>query len=119
MGVIVMTLVFEPSTIRALFTGLTVTGVAHFVLTSFSLKTNIKNLLSASTSADTMTCLHGLRFLSIFWILLGHTYYMKSMSPSLNRVAVRHVSTWAAVRVGHCKRDVKGSDLGPETSNFD
>jgi hypothetical protein len=38
-----------------------------------------------------MTSLNGLRFLSIFWILLGHTYYMKAVSPNVNSIVVKHV----------------------------
>ncbi|XP_023719920.1 nose resistant to fluoxetine protein 6 isoform X3 [Cryptotermes secundus] len=65
-------------------------GVAHSVLVSFSLTTNGRNLLSCSTSSDTMPSLNGLRFISIFWILLGHTYYMKSVSSNINNIVVKH-----------------------------
>jgi hypothetical protein len=49
-------------------------------------------LLSCSTGSDIMPSLNGLRFISIFWILLGHTYYMKSVSPNINSIVVKHVS---------------------------
>ncbi|KAJ9601024.1 hypothetical protein L9F63_000862 [Diploptera punctata] len=62
----------------------------HAILMSFSVYTNGKNLLNTNLGAETMACLHGLRFLSILWILFGHTYYMKSISPNINHIAVKY-----------------------------
>ncbi|KFM57567.1 Nose resistant to fluoxetine protein 6, partial [Stegodyphus mimosarum] len=44
------------------------------LLACFSLISNFKKLVNTKTSAGSMSCLHGLRFLSITWIILGHTY---------------------------------------------
>jgi hypothetical protein len=71
-----------------------VAGVTHDLMVSFSLNNNGRNLLSCSSGSDTMTSLHGLRFLSILWILLGHTYYMKSVSPNINSIVVKRVGNF-------------------------
>lgn len=57
---------------------------AHDILVSFSLYTNGRQLLSCSAGSGTMSCLHGLRFLSILWILLAHTFYMMFVGPRIN-----------------------------------
>ena len=75
---------------------LIVSGKKHAVLMSFSMYTNGRNLLSTNTGSETMTCLHGLRFLSILWIVFGHTYYMASTSPNINHIAVKYVSISAS-----------------------
>lgn len=42
--------------------------------TCFSLYTNIPKLLNAKSTAGSITCIHGIRFLSLTWVVLGHTY---------------------------------------------
>ena len=44
------------------------------VVLAFSLWTNGRKLLDTSKSSDTLGCLHGIRFLSMTWVLLGHQY---------------------------------------------
>ncbi|XP_062572908.1 nose resistant to fluoxetine protein 6-like [Saccostrea cucullata] len=44
------------------------------LLLSFSFYSNSKKLLSTRRSSDTLTALNGIRFLSISWVVLGHTY---------------------------------------------
>ncbi|XP_054710310.1 nose resistant to fluoxetine protein 6-like [Uloborus diversus] len=44
------------------------------ILVCFSLISNFKKLVNTKTSSGKMSCLHGFRFLSISWIILGHTY---------------------------------------------
>lgn len=42
---------------------------------SFSAKRNLSKLFDvSSTSENQLLCLNGIRFLSIAWVLLGHTY---------------------------------------------
>ncbi|PSN55353.1 Nose resistant to fluoxetine protein 6 [Blattella germanica] len=60
----------------------------YALMTSFSLQKNGNTLLNTRTTADTITCLFGLRFLSMAWIILGHTFYMKAISPSVNQEAI-------------------------------
>ena len=41
-------------------------------LIAFSLYTNTKKLLDTTTSKGTLTCVHGIRFFSMAWVLMGH-----------------------------------------------
>ncbi|KAL4220888.1 hypothetical protein ACF0H5_019154 [Mactra antiquata] len=43
-------------------------------LVCFSLYTNMPKILSAKSSPGSVTCIHGIRFLSLTWVVLGHTY---------------------------------------------
>jgi peptidoglycan/LPS O-acetylase OafA/YrhL len=44
------------------------------LLLSFSVYSNGKKLLQVNQSAGTLTALNGIRFLSISWVVLGHTF---------------------------------------------
>ncbi|XP_015127068.1 O-acyltransferase like protein [Diachasma alloeum] len=56
----------------------------HLLLTSFSLYTNGLSLLNTSNNGDIVTCLDGLRFLSICWIIYGHGYYLQVVGVQLD-----------------------------------
>ncbi|KAK3924759.1 Nose resistant to fluoxetine protein 6, partial [Frankliniella fusca] len=58
------------------------------LLVSFSLRRNGSALLSTACSGDTMGCMHGLRVLSISWVVLLHSFYMEAVSPNVNRAVV-------------------------------
>ncbi|XP_076472960.1 nose resistant to fluoxetine protein 6-like [Babylonia areolata] len=49
-------------------------GTAGKVLVSFSVYTNGEKLLSTKQAPGSLTCVHGIRFLSISWVVLGHTW---------------------------------------------
>uniref|UniRef100_K1RC99 Nose resistant to fluoxetine protein 6 n=1 Tax=Magallana gigas TaxID=29159 RepID=K1RC99_MAGGI len=51
-----------------------VIGTLGAILKSFSIITNAPKLLSGKSGPGAITCLHGIRFFSITWIILGHTY---------------------------------------------
>ncbi|XP_078606530.1 nose resistant to fluoxetine protein 6-like isoform X2 [Branchiostoma floridae x Branchiostoma japonicum] len=44
------------------------------LLLAFSVRTNTRKLLSTRESSDSLGCLHGIRFLSMTWVILGHTF---------------------------------------------
>ncbi|GBM56474.1 Nose resistant to fluoxetine protein 6 [Araneus ventricosus] len=48
---------------------------ARFFL-SFSFISNFKRFVNTETTSNTLSCLHGIRFLSMSWIILGHTYFI-------------------------------------------
>ncbi|XP_035231675.1 nose resistant to fluoxetine protein 6-like, partial [Stegodyphus dumicola] len=50
------------------------------VLFAFSLITNFKKLVNVKTSSESLRCLHGIRALSMFWVVLGHIYIFHSRS---------------------------------------
>ena len=45
------------------------------VLMMFSIRRNTEQLMNTRTQDDQINCLHGARFLSMCWIIFGHTYY--------------------------------------------
>lgn len=44
------------------------------LLSSFSVYSNAKKILSTRKTSETLTALNGIRFLSISWVVLGHTF---------------------------------------------
>ena len=48
------------------------------VLLSFSLRSNLKSITQYEIGADTIPVLHGLRFLSMCWIIASHTCLVSS-----------------------------------------
>ncbi|XP_063232956.1 nose resistant to fluoxetine protein 6-like isoform X2 [Bacillus rossius redtenbacheri] len=72
----------------------------QMALRAFSACTNGRALLDTDTSKDTLACVNGLRFLSICWIVFGHTYYQTSVSPLANALDVAYFHTrWAMMIV--------------------
>ncbi|XP_060080526.1 nose resistant to fluoxetine protein 6-like [Ylistrum balloti] len=59
------------------------TGVLSKMLLSFSVWTNGRKLLSAEQTGGTMGAINGIRFLSMSWVILGHTYIFSLMQGSL------------------------------------
>lgn len=44
------------------------------VLLSFSIIKNTRTLLNVEKRAATIDCLHGMRFISMTWVVLGHSF---------------------------------------------
>ncbi|PSN39085.1 hypothetical protein C0J52_07353 [Blattella germanica] len=59
------------------------------LLTAFSWYSNGKKLLSTETSGDTLHAIHGIRFLSICWVVLGHRYSSSIVVPSINAIIIQ------------------------------
>lgn len=66
-------------------------GLAYQYFMAFSVYTNTKRWLSTRRSSDDMGCIHGIRFLSTCWVLLGHGYGAFAVSPIWNYVDVKKV----------------------------
>ena len=70
------------------------TDKSNKLLTAFSVYTNGKFLFSTKTSPSTLDTLHGIRFLSMVWILEGHVMMFVTMTPAVNSLqAIERVST--------------------------
>ncbi|XP_037078000.1 nose resistant to fluoxetine protein 6-like [Pollicipes pollicipes] len=54
------------------------------VFLAFSVYTNGRKLLDTSSTKDTINCLHGIRFLSNTWVILGHNYAFVTTFKSQN-----------------------------------
>ncbi|XP_078686671.1 nose resistant to fluoxetine protein 6-like [Branchiostoma floridae x Branchiostoma belcheri] len=72
-------------------------GMTGRILLCFSVYTNIGKLLSTKQAPGSITCLHGIRFISMTWVILGHTYaFVISLNQQLDNVvqAVETVQTF-------------------------
>ncbi|XP_029174811.1 nose resistant to fluoxetine protein 6-like [Nylanderia fulva] len=54
------------------------------IFTVFSLYTNGKNLLKTDRRKDSIGCIDGIRFISLCWIIYGHTYFMEAVGVKIN-----------------------------------
>ncbi|XP_078618496.1 nose resistant to fluoxetine protein 6-like [Branchiostoma floridae x Branchiostoma japonicum] len=59
------------------------TSMTGRILLCFSLYTNIGKLLSTKQAPGSIRCLHGIRFISMTWVILGHTYYFGTFGLAL------------------------------------
>ncbi|CAG7725079.1 unnamed protein product [Allacma fusca] len=66
-------------------------GTLLRVMLAFSIKTNTIKWMSTRATPDNLGCLHGLRFLSICWVVLGHTFLMYSLQYTWNLVDMKHM----------------------------
>ena len=62
-------------------------GHKNKYLLSFSLKTNVRNLLDTTTSPGSMNSLHGMRVAATFFIILAHVYLTESETLTAVNVA--------------------------------
>ena len=51
-----------------------ISGILGKVLLSFSVYTNVTKLLNTNQPAGTLSSINGIRFLSMTWVMLGHSY---------------------------------------------
>ena len=51
-------------------------GLCHQVLVSFSIIRNIKTIMNTDCGKRDLTYLHGIRVLSLFWIILFHSTFI-------------------------------------------
>ncbi|KAJ8916787.1 hypothetical protein NQ315_005792 [Exocentrus adspersus] len=58
--------------------------VRHVALTAFSVYSNGRKLFRISKNSGELTCLNGIRFLSMMWVIIGHIFSMVYMAPIVN-----------------------------------
>ncbi|CAG7819245.1 unnamed protein product, partial [Allacma fusca] len=61
-------------------------GLPVRMLLAFSFYTNTQKFLSTKAGSGNLGCLHGLRFLSLAWVVLCHTFSMLRMQITWNIV---------------------------------
>ncbi|XP_033228459.1 O-acyltransferase like protein isoform X2 [Belonocnema kinseyi] len=59
--------------IRQQLSGINVYGVCKELLLSFSIRANMRTICDGSVGRDTISTIHGLRVISMAWVILGHT----------------------------------------------
>ncbi|KAK2576556.1 hypothetical protein KPH14_005229 [Odynerus spinipes] len=75
-------------------------GKEYILFSSFSFYTNCKNLFNTDRHQDSIACLDGLRFLSICWIIYGHTYYIEVMGIKMDLTQVPKMhENWSSMLV--------------------
>ncbi|PSN40343.1 hypothetical protein C0J52_17060 [Blattella germanica] len=65
------------------------------ILLAFSWYTNGKKLFQTNNTQGSMACLHGIRFLTVVWIVIGHIYFFTVTIPVVNMLNMIHdIRTW-------------------------
>ncbi|CAH1123659.1 unnamed protein product [Ceutorhynchus assimilis] len=59
-----------------------------FLFKSFSVYTNGQKLFNKSKSGSDLACLNGIRFLSMMWVIVGHTLSVSITGPVINSLDV-------------------------------
>ncbi|XP_052270668.1 O-acyltransferase like protein-like isoform X1 [Dreissena polymorpha] len=49
-------------------------GILERAVVCFSLYSNVPKILHAASGAGAVNCIHGIRFLSLTWVMIGHTF---------------------------------------------
>ncbi|XP_044267470.1 nose resistant to fluoxetine protein 6-like [Tribolium madens] len=62
------------------------------IFVSFSLYTNTKRLLSTQCENDGLTCLYGIRVLSMAWVIVGHIALTQIFSSNINTLYI--ITEW-------------------------
>ena len=78
----------------------------------FSIYTNGKKLLGTKKVEGNIDCLNGIRFFSMCWVVLGHTFYVISLTPWSNSLEVDYVRIFLTYRAQSCA--IESSVLGDQ-----
>lgn len=68
----------------------TVLGTQNSLIAAFSITSNYRKILSRRTPND-LDCIHGLRFLSTCYVIIGHRYLMAMFTPVINGLEILDV----------------------------
>ncbi|KAG1681474.1 Nose resistant to fluoxetine protein 6 [Nymphon striatum] len=76
--------------------------LAAKILLCFSAYTNGEKLLNTGTNEKSIGCIHGIRFISMSWVILGHTYYfgLALTANPLSLVKLEDSFTFQAIITG-------------------
>ncbi|KAL3267193.1 hypothetical protein HHI36_011329 [Cryptolaemus montrouzieri] len=66
-------------------------GVKHDVLKAFSFSHTIKKMATVSKNEDGMDCMHGIKAISMFLIIMGHRIMFSISSPVANPIFVENI----------------------------
>ncbi|KAG8287299.1 hypothetical protein J6590_041543 [Homalodisca vitripennis] len=77
------------------------------LLCTFSLETNVRQMLSTQTTPAALTCLNGLRVIAMIWVILGHRMLQMISFPSIRPKTIIEVS-WVAWLLLNKELDVIG-----------
>lgn len=60
----------------------------------FSLYTNSKQIFAPVKKTTDLDCVHGIRFLSTSYVVIGHRYLMMMFFPVINSLQIMNVSVF-------------------------
>ncbi|CAC5392295.1 unnamed protein product [Mytilus coruscus] len=70
-------------------------GLIGDLLLAFSVYTNGAKLFNTKQNKDILTCINGIRFISMTWVILGHTYQMPlQMSDNMVSFFPKMIKRW-------------------------
>ncbi|KAM7305330.1 nose resistant to fluoxetine protein 6 [Ixodes scapularis] len=64
-------------------------NIPRQLLEAFSVYANSQKVLSTKTNDRSMRCLHGIRFVSMLWVMLGHVYFSRNNSQVLGAIRAK------------------------------
>ncbi|XP_059145283.1 nose resistant to fluoxetine protein 6-like, partial [Physella acuta] len=67
-------------------------GIAGRFFLAFSISTNLQEILAAKHSPSDIHCLHGIKVMSISWVILGHVFFLTPHFANL--LTVNDMSKW-------------------------
>lgn len=70
----------------------------HPLLVAFSAFTNFQTLFNLEQNKNDIPCLHGIRGLSIIWIIVGHRYILSMQLPGMNRLDYSTVVSFVSIK---------------------
>ncbi|GBP20416.1 Nose resistant to fluoxetine protein 6 [Eumeta japonica] len=73
---------------------------------SFSVYTNTQRLLTFKAGADSLDCLDGIRAITIFWVIVGHTHSTAALFPIQNPLSVLEVFKCLLLVAANAKRNL-------------
>ncbi|KAL7286332.1 hypothetical protein TKK_0019290 [Trichogramma kaykai] len=72
--------------------------LAKGIISSFSLQRNAASILSIKQNEGSLPAIHGIRFLSIAWIVLGHEFVLQAMSVNINELDIfEFIQSWKSL----------------------
>ena len=69
-------------------------------LLCFSIYSNGKKILSTRKLEGSIDCVHGIRFFSMCWVVMGHTWFAGIKTPPDNIFDLGDVSLYVFLRLG-------------------
>jgi hypothetical protein len=67
-------------------------GRPHQLVKIFSVVSNGRTLLSRGSNQSELKCLHGIRFISVCYVMFGHRFMTGMLFPSINSLDLIDVS---------------------------
>ncbi|KAL3218662.1 hypothetical protein MRX96_031471 [Rhipicephalus microplus] len=81
-------------------------NILRQLLEAFSAYSNGRKILSTKTNDRSLRCLHGIRFISMLWVMLGHVYFSRNNSIVLYQVQTNPKFAAGAIRAKGLGKDV-------------